>query len=330
MCDLMFPIPVMLGQAAPPKLRPGFGLQECHGCGRKCSPEARICDWCGIALAGALGQECAMCNTLLPPFVTYCGQCGIYFDPPPRLDPRNSALGEETKSLDFNQLPQWDNTPLPDFEYDSPPPPCKSTPTPEVPKYKNRAIQAPPILKATQSGSALPTKAKNSAVSPGNAFWRQQSEFVCRNHTDRANVDQEYRQKIADLRLGQLIDSNFEFLQSRSDGLAQSIIVGLKFARADHPDYPSSMDQSVRDLYQNIDPKVKKSNENESKKKLKKKIKPKTKDENSHLSHEEKLLLAELGPRGKGRMREVTQYIEQGANVNCRDYKGHSPLYNGK
>ena len=42
------------------------------------------------------------------------------------------------------------------------------------------------------------------------------------------------------------------------------------------------------------------------------------------------MLLAELGPRGKGRLLEVTQLIEQGADVNCKDYKGYTPIYNGK
>ena len=41
------------------------------------------------------------------------------------------------------------------------------------------------------------------------------------------------------------------------------------------------------------------------------------------------MLLAELGPRGKGRLLEVTQLIEQGADVNCKDYKGYTPIYNG-
>ena len=62
----------MVGQAAPPKLRPGDGLIECDGCGRQCAPDARICDWCGVALERAVFHECVLCNAQLPPFVTYC------------------------------------------------------------------------------------------------------------------------------------------------------------------------------------------------------------------------------------------------------------------
>ena len=199
-CDKSFPLPVMLGQAAPPKLHPERGRVECDGCGRFCCPEARICDWCGVALAAAAPVECVICNAALPPFVSYCGQCGIYFDPPPRLDPRNSALGSDQSklpALDFDQLPQWSNCPLPDFRFESPPP-AKSTPTPEVIKYKSRSIQAPPILKAkSRDNGMLPllpgAKSKQSAVSPGNGYWRQQAEFVIQNHSERADLIAEYR-----------------------------------------------------------------------------------------------------------------------------------------
>ena len=127
MCEFVFPLPVLLGQAVPPKLKPGAPCQECSGCGRRCAPDARICDWWGVSLNSALNQECAICNIVLPPFVTYCGQCGVYFDPPPRLDPRNSALGEKGQVLEFDKLPAWSDVPLPDFEPDEPPPPTKST-----------------------------------------------------------------------------------------------------------------------------------------------------------------------------------------------------------
>jgi len=284
MCEFVFPLPVLLGQAVPPKLKPGAPCQECSGCGRRCAPDARICDWCGVSLNSALNQECAICNIVLPPFVTYCGQCGVYFDPPPRLDPRNSALGEKGQILEFDKLPAWSDVPLPDFEPDEPPPPTKSTPTPEVPKFKSRSIQAPPILKPKSAGLPPTQKMKKLAVSPGNGFWRQQSEFLVQHHSNLTNQNQEYRQQIADLKLGQLIESNFEFIQSQDDALSQSLTFGLKFARVDHPDYPSSMDQSVRELYQNLNPKVKKNQEKEKKKSKKKVQKKPDPSENLHLT----------------------------------------------
>ena len=42
------------------------------------------------------------------------------------------------------------------------------------------------------------------------------------------------------------------------------------------------------------------------------------------------MLIGELGQRGKGRLLEVAQLIEQGANVNCKDYRGFTPIYFGK
>ena len=49
-----------------------------------------------------------------------------------------------------------------------------------------------------------------------------------------------------------------------------------------------------------------------------------------YLKHHERMLLAELGPRGKGRLLELAQLIEQGASVNCKDYRSFTPLYFGK
>lgn len=49
-CDKKFPIPVMVGQAIPPKMNPAAMEQICTGCERRCAPEARICDWCGVPL----------------------------------------------------------------------------------------------------------------------------------------------------------------------------------------------------------------------------------------------------------------------------------------
>ena len=46
--------------------------------------------------------------------------------------------------------------------------------------------------------------------------------------------------------------------------------------------------------------------------------------------HLDRMLIGELGQRGKGRLLEVAQLIEQGANVNCKDYRGFTPIYFGK
>ena len=48
----------------------------------------------------------------------YSGECGVYLDPPPRLDPRNAGLGEQCHLLQFDQLPRWSTQPLPKFSYE--------------------------------------------------------------------------------------------------------------------------------------------------------------------------------------------------------------------
>ena len=122
-CDKKFPIPVMVGQAIPPKMNPAAMEQICTGCERRCAPEARICDWCGVPLgtrinpvppnpfkflATAENIQCVICFTELPPFVIFCAVCGVHLDAPARLDPRNSSLGE-IATLPFEQLPRFES-----------------------------------------------------------------------------------------------------------------------------------------------------------------------------------------------------------------------------
>ena len=253
----------------------------CTTCDRRCSPEARICDWCGVPLSSAPGQDCAICNTKLPPWVSYCGVCGIYFDPPPRLDPRNSSLGPVSTNLPFDQLPQWSDQPLPEFEWLETPRPAKGTPTPEIPKFVTKSCQAPPVLKAKKSGPIIPPKKSMTVVSAGQGFWRKQLAHITDHHAFLADNDTVYRQKVADLRLGRLIGAELQFHQM-SETLDQNMVIVLSMANVDHPDYPSSMDQSVRELYSKITPKTTKSapgKKTEKTQKPKKKSAPKKEDD---------------------------------------------------
>ena len=292
-CGSHFPVPIMLGQAAPPKLRPSDLLIPCDGCGRECAPDARICDWCGVALKQAVSHECAICAVKLPVFVTYCGECGVYLDPPPRLDPRNAGLGEQCHQLQFDQLPRWSTHPLPTFTYDEHVP-SKTTPTPVKIIQKTKAIQAPPIIKPLRDrlGEPMVTRLKNKAISPGGGFWRQQVEFACDNHARRVKESAEYRQQIADLKLGQLI--THELAEAARNDEQKDLCIKLRFAKCDHPDYPSSMEATVRDLYQVSEKTKKEAKQKQTRPQSSKKMKvPKKTDpaENAHLSVSFRLFL---------------------------------------
>ena len=118
----------------------------------------------------------------------------------------------------------------------------------------------------------------------------------------------------------------------------QYMSIVLSFASPDNPDYPSSKSSSAWELY-NTSP-VKKTQEKpkENKKKAKKAAQaPKTTAEKilAALSHEERLLLAEVGPRGQHRLGQVALLLDSGkfeklSNINCQNEKGLTPLYLGK
>ena len=102
---------------------------------------------------------------------------------------------------------------------------------------KSRSVQAPPIIKPVSDRLQLPIRIKQKAISPGGGFWRQQLEFVVDNHSKVSKENAEYRQQIADLKMGQLIDHELsEFTVDER----QEMKVRLRFAKCDHPDYPRS------------------------------------------------------------------------------------------
>jgi hypothetical protein len=176
---------------------------------------------------------------------------------------------------------------LPSFEWVETPRPCHDMPTPEIPKFKNTASQAPPILAAKMRMQNLVAQKKSlTMVSAGQGFWRKQLLHITQHHENVTNKDQVYRHKIADLKLGQLIATELDYQQenSESDIIDQYLKLKVSFARTDHPDYPSSLEQSVKELYANIAP-TKSQNTKKSKKQAKPiKKKPLVKKENDHLS----------------------------------------------
>ena len=82
----------------------------------------------------------------------------------------------------------------------------KITPTPPKITHKSRGIQAPPIIRPIRQNLIQPIRIKNKAISPGGGFWRQQIEFGVDNHSRVSKENAEYRQQIADLKMGQLIE----------------------------------------------------------------------------------------------------------------------------
>ena len=117
----------------------------------------------------------------------------------------------------------------------------------------------------------------------------------------------------------------------------QYMSIVLSFASPDNPDYPSSKTSSAWELYKTSTVKKTQEKPKEKKKKAKSAKTPMTTAEKilEALSHEERLLLAEVGPRGQHRLGQVALLLDSGkfeklSNINCQNEKGLTPLYLGK
>jgi hypothetical protein len=183
------------------------------------------------------------------------------------------------------------------------------------------------------------SRAKNSlsVISSGSGLWRKQLEHILSHHENHAKNDTVYRQKVADLRMGGVVESEIG-LSADPEKDQQYLTIVLSFASPDNPDYPSSKSSSAWELYKTSPVKKTQEKPKENKKKAKKAAKaPKTTAEKilEALSHEERLLLAEVGPRGQHRLGQVALLLDSGkfeklSNINCQNEKGLTPLYLGK
>ena len=134
--------------------------------------------------------------------------------------------------------------------------------------------------------------------------------------------------------MGSVVESEIA-LSADPESDQQYMSIVLSFASPDSPDYPSSKTSSAWELYKTSP--VKKTEAPKPKQKKKpKKAAPKSTAEKilDALSHEERMLLAEVGPRGQHRLGQVALLLDSGkfeklSSINCQNEKGFTPLYLG-
>ncbi|XP_072907655.1 double zinc ribbon and ankyrin repeat-containing protein 1 isoform X3 [Hemitrygon akajei] len=87
------PKPLLSGDHAVPLPSQEGKLLSCSKCSRVNNTDARFCDWCGAKPGPAMSYlGCSKCGATNHPYARFCSSCGIYLEPPPRMDSRNSTL----------------------------------------------------------------------------------------------------------------------------------------------------------------------------------------------------------------------------------------------
>ncbi|KAK7815801.1 hypothetical protein U0070_025261 [Myodes glareolus] len=350
-CGSMVPMntPICVVCEAPlaPQLRPqaSLHLKEkviCRTCGTGNPVQLRYCVTCEGTLPGTqeLGisgshSVCPKCGANNHLSARFCGTCGIYVKSITRFRMNSLALVAGGSRPFSEPRSAWQSLSV-------------SLPTPAFGSKKDTGTQTSGLF--YPSGKLLAKKELEAAchrqrqekmsdhrpvltaVSPGRGYWRKQLDHISAHLRSYAQNNPDFRALIAEPRMGKLISATvhedgyevsirLNYIQvsnknlyinkamNLSDHFLSSISEGGNGLYDSRASLVSAYSQSASDMPENI-----------------KKMKD-LKTKNLHRSPElptpeNRLLLEEVGPTGKGRLSVLEQLLDEGADPNCCDSQG--------
>ncbi|CAO2578530.1 Double zinc ribbon and ankyrin repeat-containing protein 1 [Lemmus lemmus] len=303
---------------------------SCSRCGCQNLWEASFCDWCGATL-GISGSHsvCPKCGANNHLSARFCGTCGVYVKSITRFRMNSLALVAGGSRPFSESL-------------------SVSLPTPAIGSKKDMGTQTSGLF--YPSGKLLAKKELEAAchrqrqekmsdhrpvltaVSPGRGYWRKQLDHISAHLRSYAQNNPDFRALIAEPRMGKLISATvhedgyevsirLNYIQVSNKNLYINKAMNL----SDH--FLSSISESGNGLYDSRASLVSAYSQSasdtpENIKKMKD-LKTKNFHRNPELpTPENRLLLEEVGPAGKGRLSVLEQLLDEGADPNCCDNQG--------
>ena len=166
-----------------------------------------------------------------------------------------------------------------------------------------------------------------AAVSPGRGYWRQQMDHVCSHLRAHAQNNPDFRTIVGEPRLGRVLSAT-----THEDLNGEEFTITVTFARRDGQETFKQKTKAIADGLKAFNISSSGSREDLSSsfqstgraKKTKKYAKKKSTKgmKKGPTKKEDKLLIAELGARGQGRVEEVEQLLEDGASPDCETDDG--------
>ncbi|XP_072360095.1 double zinc ribbon and ankyrin repeat-containing protein 1 isoform X2 [Scyliorhinus torazame] len=300
------------GDSNPPLPSREGKMLACSKCGRVNNTDARFCDWCGAKPRPPMSYlSCLKCGATNHPYARFCGSCGLYLEPPVRVDSRNSALfgsGQSAvlaQTTDRHTSATWQplTIPLPMFRLESNKedqgtqtvglfyPSCKVLEKKEMEIICQQAKQQ----KITNRHSLL------TAVSPGKGYWRLQLDHICAHLRSYTQNNTEFRALIGEPQMGKNI------LTGKSTKLSENNFLS-SVTEGGHG-YHGSLTSLASESHSGGADTCKKP------KKSRRKRQVTTKEDSLPLN--DRQLLKEVGPTGLGRVSEIQQLLDEGADPNC-------------
>ncbi|XP_072907653.1 double zinc ribbon and ankyrin repeat-containing protein 1 isoform X1 [Hemitrygon akajei] len=331
------PKPLLSGDHAVPLPSQEGKLLSCSKCSRVNNTDARFCDWCGAKPGPAMSYlGCSKCGATNHPYARFCSSCGIYLEPPPRMDSRNSTLfgsglsvpPAETTDLHASATWQRLTIPLPQFRlgYNKE---DQATQTvglfyPSCKMMEKREMEITSQQEKQQKMTSR--RPLLTAVSPGRGYWRMQLDHICAHLRSYAHNNTEFRALIGEPQMGKIISATVH-----EDGYELSlqlnfVLAGNKnlltrnSAKISESNYLSSVTEG-RDLLYGSLTSLGSEHQSDGADTYKKPKKSRRKKEvlvkEDRLPTEDQQLLKEVGPTGLGRISEVQQLLDEGADPNC-------------
>lgn len=320
-------------------------LLSCSKCGRVNNTNARFCDWCGAKPGPPMSYlSCSKCGASNHPYGRFCSSCGLYLEPPPRVDSRNSMLFDAghpaapEETIDLRDSATWQplTIPLPGFRLPEKEdqgtqtvglfyPSCKMMQKKEMEITSHRGKQ-----QRTSNHRPLLT-----AVSPGRGYWRLQVDHICAHLHTYAHNNTEFRALIGEPQMGKIISTTVH-----EDGYELSLrlnfvlagnknVVSGNSAKVAQCNYLSSVTEGRDLLYSSLTSlgSDQQSGRGSAGKKPKRSRRKKEGLRKEHsLPSEDQQLLKELGPTSLGRISEIQQLLDEGADPNCRNSEDRPAL----
>ncbi|XP_072121826.1 double zinc ribbon and ankyrin repeat-containing protein 1 isoform X2 [Mobula birostris] len=331
------PKPFLSGDHAVPLPSQEGKLLSCSKCSRVNNTDARFCDWCGAKPAPAMSYlGCSKCGATNHPYARFCSSCGIYLEPPPRMDSRSSTLfgsglsvpPAETTDVCASATWQPLTIPLPQFRLGSNKE-DQATQTVGLfyPSHKMMEKKEMEITSQQEKQQKVTSRRPPlTAVSPGRGYWRMQLDHICAHLRSYAHNNTEFRALIGEPQMGKITSATVH-----EDGYELSlqlnfVLAGNKnlltrnSAKISESNYLSSETEGRDLLYGSLTSlgSEHQSNRADTSKKPKKSWRKKeVLVKEDRLPTEDQLLLKEVGPTGLGRIAEVQQLLDEGAEPNC-------------
>ncbi|XP_067845348.1 double zinc ribbon and ankyrin repeat-containing protein 1 isoform X2 [Heptranchias perlo] len=312
-------------------------MLACSKCGRVNNTNARFCDWCGAKPGPPMSYlSCSKCGATNHPYARFCGSCGVYLEPPARMDSRNSALfgsgqsAAPNETTDLHSSATWQplTIPLPKLRPESNKedvgtqtvglfyPSCK------VLEKKEKEIMCQQAKQQKMSDR----RPLLTAISPGRGYWRKQLDHICAHLRSYTQNNTEFRALIGEPQMGKIIsatvhEDGYELSLRLNFVLAgdKNILTG-KSVKLPENNFLSSVTEGRDGLYGSLTSLASEPHSggvDTSKKPKKSRRKRQVTAKEDRLPPDDRQLLKEVGPAGKGRISAVQQLLDEGADPNC-------------